>query len=54
MVRAKPVGFPLRFEAAKVSRLQILHSRIADDGESNPGFRAGPLRLQVLSIEAIQ
>ncbi|QNJ08819.1 NADH:ubiquinone oxidoreductase complex I intermediate-associated CIA30-like protein [Synechococcus sp. Minos11] len=54
VVRAKPVGFPLRFEAAKVSRLQILHSRFADDGESNPGFRAGPLRLQVLSIEAIQ
>ena len=52
VVRAKPVGLPLRFEAAKVSRLQILHSRFADDGESNPGFRAGPLRLQVLSIEA--
>ena len=54
VVRAKPVGLPLRFEAAKVSRLQILHSRFADDGESNPGFRAGPLRLQVLSIEAIR
>ena len=54
VVRAKPVGLPLRFEAGKVSRLQILHSRFADDGESNLGFRAGPLRLQVLSIEAIR
>ena len=53
VVRAKPVGFPLRFEPTKVSRLQILHSRFGDDGQSNPGFRAGPLRLQIFSIEAI-
>jgi len=53
VVRANPVGLPLRFDPARVSRLQILHSRFADDGSENPGFRPGPLRLQIQRIEAI-
>lgn len=57
-VRAKPIaglplGLPLRFDAARITRLQVLHSRFSDDGGSNPGFRAGPLHLVIHSIDAV-
>jgi hypothetical protein len=57
-VRAKPIaglplGLPLRFDAARISRLQVLHSRFSDAGGSNPGFRAGPLHLVIHSIDAV-
>ena len=52
VVRANPVSLPLRFDPARVSRLQILHSRFADDGGENPGFRAGPLRLQIERVRS--
>ncbi|OUT74207.1 MAG: epimerase [Synechococcus sp. TMED19] len=54
VLRAKPVSLPLRFDPAQVNRLQILHSRFADDGGQNPGFRAGPLRLEIQRIEAVE
>jgi hypothetical protein len=52
-VRATPVGLPLRFDAAQVTRLQVLHSKFGDIGGRNPGFRPGPLRLLIRSIHAV-
>lgn len=56
-VRAQPLARlpfqgPLRFDASRVSRLQLLHSRFGDDGGSNPGFRPGPLSLSIREIRA--
>jgi len=48
-----PLGLPLRFDASRVTRLQILHSKFGDDGSPNPGFRAGPLQLDLLAIHAV-
>lgn len=49
-VRAKPVGLPLRFDPSRITRLQLLHSRFADDGGLNTGFRAGPIHLELRAI----
>ena len=56
-VRAKPIeglplGLPLRFDPARITRLQLLHSRFGDDGGPNPGFRPGELHLQLRAIVA--
>ena len=53
VVRAKPLAVPLRFDAERISRLQILHSRFDDSGGENRGFKAGSLRFTVTAIEAI-
>ena len=57
-VRARPVeglplGLPLRFDPSRVTRLQLLHSRFGDDGGPNPGFRPGPIHLELLAIDAL-
>jgi hypothetical protein len=57
-IRAKPIdalpmGLPLRFDPARITRLQILHSKFGDDGSANPGFRAGPLLLELMAIDAV-
>ena len=52
-VRATPVGMPVRFDPARVTRLQILHSKFGDLGGRNPGFRPGELRLLIRSIRAV-
>jgi hypothetical protein len=52
-VNALPLGLPLHFEASRINRLQILHSKFGDDGGLNPGFRPGPLKIQLRSIQAI-
>jgi hypothetical protein len=51
-VRARPVGLPLRFDATRVNRLQVLHSRFGDDGSPNAGFRAGAIRFLIQAIRA--
>jgi hypothetical protein len=48
-----PLGLPLRFDAGRITRLQLLHSRFSDDGGSNPGFRAGPIQLDLHGIYAL-
>jgi hypothetical protein len=53
VVRAKPVTLPVRFDASGVTRLQLLHSRFAEDGRENPGFRSGPIQLLVRAIEPV-
>jgi len=53
-VRAKPVGFPLRFDAAGITRIQVLHSKFGDDGSLNAGFRSGPIRLLLRSIALLR
>jgi len=52
-VRATPVGMPVRFDPARVTRLQILHSKFGDMGGRNPGFRPGELSLLIRSIRAV-
>lgn len=57
-VRARPVeglplGLPLRFDPSRITRLQLLHSRFGDDGGPNPGFRPGPIHLELLAIDAL-
>lgn len=52
-VRATPVGMPVRFDPARITRLQILHSKFGDMGGRNPGFRPGELRLLIRSISAV-
>ncbi|CAK6695180.1 MULTISPECIES: CIA30 family protein [unclassified Synechococcus] len=52
-VRARPLGLPLRFDPSRITRLQLLHSRFADDGGSNSGFRAGPIHLVIEAIRAV-
>ena len=53
-VRATPVGLPLRFDAAGITRLQVLHSKFGDIGGRNPGFRPGALRLLIRAIRAVR
>ena len=53
MVQAKPIWLPSSFNSSKVTRLQLLHSKFGDNGELNPGFRAGPVRILIRSIQAI-
>ena len=52
-VRATPVGLPVRFDPARITRLQILHSKFGDMGGRNPGFRPGELALLIRSIRAV-
>ncbi|NDD68395.1 MAG: CIA30 family protein [Synechococcaceae bacterium WB9_4xC_028] len=52
VVRAQPVTLPVQFQASALTRLQLLHSRFADDGSENSGYRAGSIQLLVRSIEA--
>ena len=52
-IRAKPVGLPLRFDSAGVTRIQVLHSKFGDAGDLNAGFRPGPIRLLIRSIRAL-
>ncbi|MCP9774574.1 CIA30 family protein [Cyanobium sp. WAJ14-Wanaka] len=51
-IRAKPVGLPLKFDTTRVNRLQILHSKFADDGGLNPGYRDGSIHWQLIRISA--
>ncbi|MEB3322799.1 MAG: CIA30 family protein [Synechococcaceae cyanobacterium] len=51
-VQRLPLGLPLRFDASRITRLQILHSKFGDDGGLNPGFRPGPLHLELKAIHA--
>lgn len=48
-----PLGLPLRFDPARITRLQLLHSRFSDDGGPNPGFRPGPIHLELHGIHAL-
>jgi hypothetical protein len=57
-VRAKPIqglplGLPLHFDASRITRLQVLHSKFGDDGGLNPGFRPGSLHLELHAIHAV-
>jgi hypothetical protein len=47
------MGLPLHFDASRINRLQILHSKFGDDGGLNPGFRPGLLQIQLRAIYAI-
>lgn len=58
-VRAKPIdtlplGRPLRFDASRITRLQLLHSKFDDAGGVNPGFRPGAIDLDLRAIHAVK
>lgn len=48
-----PLGLPLRFDPARITRLQLLHSRFSEHGSPNPGFRPGPIHLELHGIHAL-
>lgn len=52
-LQSLPFGRPLQFDAGRINRLQILHSRFGDDGGSNPGFRPGPFAMELLAIDGL-
>ena len=52
-IQSLPLGMPLRFDASRITRLQLLHSKFGDNGGLNSGFRAGPLHLELRSIHAL-
>ena len=57
-VRAQPVdslplGYVPRFDASRITRMQLLHSKFDDQGGLNSGFRPGPIRFVVRQVLAI-
>ena len=51
-LRAKPVRLPLRFDASRINRFQLLHSKFGQPGKMNAGFSSGPINLLIKSISA--
>lgn len=52
-VRARPKQSPWAFDACRITRLQVLHSKFSDDGGLNTGFRPGALHLNLEAIRAV-
>ena len=52
-VQTLPMGYVPRFDPARITRLQVLHSKFDDQGGLNQGFRAGPIALQLRQISAL-
>ncbi len=50
-IRAKQVPFPIHFDASCVNQFQILHSKFGQPGKMNPGFKAGPFKILLRSID---
>ena len=51
-IRAKPIGFPLKFSYGSITQVQLLHSRFGTDGGLNLGFYPGPFSILLRSISA--
>ena len=51
-IRAKPVPFPLKFDASKISQFQLLYSKFGKPGKLNRGFQPGQIRILFHSISA--
>jgi hypothetical protein len=47
------MGYVPRLDQARITRLQVLHSRFDDQGGLNQGFRPGPIALQLKQISAV-
>lgn len=52
-VRSLPLGYQPRFDAARITRFQLLHSKFDDQGGLNQGFRPGPIHLVLRQIVAL-
>lgn len=48
-----PLGIVPRFDAARVTRIQLLHSKFDDQGGLNQGFRPGTIQLVLGQIAAL-
>ena len=51
-VRARPVLLPLKFDPSCIEQFQLLHSKFGQPGKMNSGFRAGPIKVLLRSINA--
>jgi hypothetical protein len=52
-VQALPLGYVPRFDASRITRLQLLHSKFDDQGGLNQGFRPGPIHLVLRQIRSV-
>lgn len=52
-VESLPLGYVPRFDASRITRIQLLHSKFDDQGGFNTGFRAGPIHLELSWICAL-
>lgn len=52
-VQTLPLGHVPRFDAARITRMQLLHSKFDDQGGLNQGFRAGPIAVHLRQISAL-
>jgi len=52
-VQALPLGVVPRFDASRITRMQLLHSKFDDQGGLNQGFRAGPIHLVLRQIRSV-
>ncbi len=51
-IRAKPVILPVKFDPSCINQFQLLHSKFGQSGKMNPGFKPGPIRILLSSINA--
>ena len=51
-IRAKPVALPVKFDPSCINQFQLLHSKFGQPGKMNSGFRPGPIRILLNSINA--
>ena len=52
-VQTLPLGYQPRFDASRITRLQLLHSKFDDQGGLNQGFRPGPIHLVLRQVSAV-
>ena len=52
-VQSLPLGYVPRFDASRITRLQLLHSKFDDQGGLNQGFRPGPIHLVIRQIRSV-
>lgn len=52
-IQSLPLGLEPRFDASRINRIQLLHSKFDDRGGLNSGFRAGPIQLRIRRIAAL-
>ena len=52
-IQKLPLGVEPSFDASRITRLQLLHSKFDDRGGLNSGFRPGPIQLRIHRIAAL-
>ncbi|MFZ9228780.1 MAG: CIA30 family protein [Prochlorococcaceae cyanobacterium] len=52
-IQSMPLGYAPRFDRARMTRLQVLHSKFDDKGGLNKGFRSGAIHVVIKEICAM-